>query len=139
MLGPNDLLYVADALNHRVQVFTKTGDFVRQWGGAGEDPGKMNSPCCLAISEDGLVLVGDVLNDRVQVFDVEGSFVGSWGELGADPGEFTGAAGIAVAPRPRGTTRVWVAEIGFAGPGRLTRPDVSEGGNRIQVFDLASR
>ncbi len=30
---PDCLLYVADACNHRIQVFTREGAFVRMWGG----------------------------------------------------------------------------------------------------------
>ena len=34
-LGPDGNLYVADACNHRIQVFTRDGEFVRCWGAAG--------------------------------------------------------------------------------------------------------
>src|SRR5262249_18860560 len=43
-LGPDSNLYVADACNHRIQVFTKDGEFVRMWGSEGQEPGQMQYP-----------------------------------------------------------------------------------------------
>ena len=40
----NDDLYVVDSLNSRVQVFTKSGDFLRAWGCGGTSEGEFNRP-----------------------------------------------------------------------------------------------
>src|SRR5262245_8180044 len=47
-LGPDGLLYVADACNHRIQVFSRDGELVRLWGTPGEEPGQLNLPYDLA-------------------------------------------------------------------------------------------
>ena len=39
-LGPDGLLYVADACNHRIQVFTRDGELVRHFGSHGERAGR---------------------------------------------------------------------------------------------------
>src|SRR6202040_1160807 len=43
-LGPDGLLYAADACNHRIQVFTLDGQLVRCWGQAGTQPGELSYP-----------------------------------------------------------------------------------------------
>src|SRR5262249_25569554 len=43
-LGPDGNLYVADATNHRIQVFSRDGELVRYWGEEGEAPGQLQYP-----------------------------------------------------------------------------------------------
>src|SRR5205807_7670360 len=49
-LGPDGNLYVADACNHRIQVFTTDGDFVRSFGSSGRDIGELSYPYDVACS-----------------------------------------------------------------------------------------
>jgi DNA-binding beta-propeller fold protein YncE len=82
----NGEIYVADGeepgSNHRVAVFDRNGQFLRQWvlqrtkaeAETGEGDTFMQVPHCVAIGNDGLVYVCDRRGDRVQVFDKMGNF-----------------------------------------------------------------
>jgi len=85
----NDLLYVADTDNHRVQVFeivsgnTCPSDtdriidgvcFVEEFGSSGSSDGKFNSPSGLALDmTNDLLYVADTDNHRVQIIALDSS------------------------------------------------------------------
>jgi len=71
-------VYVTDTGNKRVQVFDADGNFLFEFGGAGDALGQMNEPVGIAVSEDGLVFVADTWNRRVQIFTTDGLFVSAW-------------------------------------------------------------
>ncbi len=86
-MAPDGTLYVADSLNHRVQVFDSDGNYLRGWGRfeVGEhgtaQGGNFNQPWGIAVGPDGNVYVADTWNHRVQVFTPEGEFLRTWGQL----------------------------------------------------------
>jgi DNA-binding beta-propeller fold protein YncE len=86
-LGPDGLLYVADTINHRIQVFTREGDFVRMFGEFGSELGQMKYPYRIAFSKDGDMYVVEYENHRVQKFTREGQSLGSWGTPGRAEGQ----------------------------------------------------
>lgn len=102
-------IYVAEMVNHRVQVISNDGRFVRAWGRGGMGGleqvgsafGEFRLPYQVAIGDKGLVWVTDTDNERVQVFTPEGGFVRAFGARGADgsagsgPGEFAKPYGAA--------------------------------------------
>ena len=88
-LSPDGLLYVADSCNHRVQVFTTDGKFVRQFGKAGNGPGELSYPYDVRIDAAGNVFVCEFGNSRIQVFDREGRTVEIIGGPGGAPGQFS--------------------------------------------------
>ena len=57
-----DILYISDTYNHRIQVFTKDGRFLRNWGGFGSDEGKFNLPWHLTVDRENNVYVADWRN-----------------------------------------------------------------------------
>ncbi len=63
------VVYVADALNHRIQVFNTSGTYSATLGSQGNGDYEFDTPSGLAISPDGLLYVADSGNRRVQVFD----------------------------------------------------------------------
>ncbi len=63
----DSLIWVADAYNNRVQVFDKTGNFLKMMG---QDQ-KMNAATGIFVSETE-VFVSDFENDRILIFDMEG-------------------------------------------------------------------
>ena len=95
-------IYVAEMVNHRVQVLRNDGSFLRMWGKGGTGGyeqvgsgyGEFRLPYQTAVDGNGLVWVTDTDNERVQVFTREGQFVRALGASGADgsagsaPGEF---------------------------------------------------
>ena len=95
-LGPDGLLYVADACNHRIQVFDKDGTLVRLWGEAGEERGQLKYPYDLAFDGDGHLFLAEFGNHRVQKFTAEGRSLGTWGGPGREPGKLHCPWGLAV-------------------------------------------
>ncbi|MDX1944128.1 MAG: NHL repeat-containing protein [Pirellulaceae bacterium] len=104
VLDNDDLLWVADACNHRVQVFdarSSEAKVVRSWGRNGHAPGELNypydillDPAALAGRPEGFVYLCEFGNHRVQKFTREGEFVGLWGKNGRGEGELDQPWGI---------------------------------------------
>ena len=78
-------VYVADTGNHRIQVFTAEGKFLRMFGKRGCEWGELNRPDGVAIDTDDIVYVTEGGNCRVSVFTSEGDFVTSFGEALQSP------------------------------------------------------
>jgi outer membrane protein assembly factor BamB len=72
-VGPDGLVYVSDADNHRVQVFTADGDFVRAIGELGSEPGQFTIPYDLGVDGDGNVYVTDDGAERITKLAPDGS------------------------------------------------------------------
>jgi DNA-binding beta-propeller fold protein YncE len=89
-------LFVTDNANHRVVVVSNKGEFLRSWGGEGEDDGQFRFPATIDIDAAGNVYVVDVLNARVQKFDAAGTHLLTIGKLGGKPGNFFRPKGVAV-------------------------------------------
>ena len=64
-VGPDGLVYVSDADNQRVQVFTAEGGFVRAFGELGSAPGQFTIPFDLNIDDAGNVYVTDDGAERI--------------------------------------------------------------------------
>jgi DNA-binding beta-propeller fold protein YncE len=96
-VGPNGReLFITDNANHRVVVVNAKGEFLRAWGGEGEDDGQFRFPATIDIDAAGNVYVVDVLNARVQKFDSAGTHLLTIGKLGGKPGNFYRPKGVAV-------------------------------------------
>ena len=65
-------LFVLDSGNHRVQVFSPDGTFVRTMGEPGEGPGQLADPQGMWVHPDGRVWVADTRNRRLQRFSATG-------------------------------------------------------------------
>jgi DNA-binding beta-propeller fold protein YncE len=95
-LGPDGLLYVADACNDRIQVFRLDGSFVRLFGGTGAGPGQLRYPYDVAFNRAGELYVVEYGNHRVQKFTPEGRSLGCWGGPGREPGRLNSPWALAV-------------------------------------------
>jgi hypothetical protein len=102
-LGPDGLLYTADACNHRIQVFTLEGKLVRCWGQSGKEPGELSYPYDLAFAPgpEPILYVIEFGNHRVQKFTGTGTSLGCWGGAGRTPGRFASPWAVAVDSRGR--------------------------------------
>ena len=90
-------VYVADSGNHRVQVFTAEGQFVRTIGTGEEgDEEGLNWPAGVAVDNSGVLYVSDFKNCRVSVFSPEGWLLRGFGAKGEGPEEFRGCCGVTV-------------------------------------------
>lgn len=86
----NDRLWVADACNHRIQVFEATGGEakpVRIWGEHGSEPGQLSYPYDVILDGKGHLYVAEFGNHRVQKFTLEGESLRVWGTNGRREGE----------------------------------------------------
>jgi len=72
-----DVIYVIDAEENEVRVFSKTGTFIRAFGRKGQGPGEFDSPADLDVSGD-RIYVTDRFNKRVQVLDRKGGYLGGF-------------------------------------------------------------
>jgi len=95
-------IYVLDAMNARVQVFSPEGSFLREFGERGTAAGSFQIPKGIAVSPAGQVYVTDSLAHRMVIFSlagdylmtVGGKFIADSGQVA--PGGFYLPAGIDV-------------------------------------------
>ena len=95
-IGPDGLLYIADACNHRIQAIDRDGRFVRSFGTPGSGPGEFQYPYDLAFGPGGELYVAEYGNHRVQKFDALGKPLATWGSPGKRPGELGNPWAVAV-------------------------------------------
>lgn len=81
-VSPDGTVYVADRLNHRIQRFTATGEFLTTWGAYGSGEGQFAFPQDVVVAGDRSVYVSDSDNGRVQRFTEEGEFLTAWSVIG---------------------------------------------------------
>jgi sugar lactone lactonase YvrE len=91
-------VYVADTVNHRIQYFGATGQFLGRWGSLGSSDGQFCSPRSVAVAPDSTVYVADTYNQRIQHFSAMGQLLGKWGSWGSGDGQLNYPQGVAVAP-----------------------------------------
>ncbi|HEY5642354.1 MAG TPA: NHL repeat-containing protein [Woeseiaceae bacterium] len=89
-------LFITSNNTHQVVVFSTKGEFIRAWGGEGEDDGQFRFPATIDIDAAGNVYVVDVVNARVQKFDAAGTHLLTIGERGGKAGTFFRPKGVAV-------------------------------------------
>ena len=105
-----DLLYVADAVNHRVQVLKTDGTPVAQWTG-------LKFPYSVSVDVNGEILVAEYGNHCVSRFRSDGTLVSRAGTPGPNPGELdtpwdavSSVNGIYVVDSRNHRVQLWKAE-----------------------------
>jgi len=82
-LDSNGRVYVADAMNHRVQIFSNAGLYLDTLGaGYGGGNYQFNEPRGLAVDTNGNIYVADRFNHRVQIYASSHIYVATIGETG---------------------------------------------------------
>lgn len=84
----------------RVLVFDSSGEFVREFGSAGQGPGEFNVPVAMAVLRDGTSVVSDFGHRAYQLFDESGTFVRS---VRVGTAELPVLSTVAILADPRGT------------------------------------
>ena len=87
-MDAQDRLYVADSCNHRIQVFSSDGHFLRAYGKAGKGLGELSYPYDICVDKAGRQYVCEFGNSRLQVFDANDRPIEIIGGPGAEPGFF---------------------------------------------------
>lgn len=98
-VGADGLVYVADTWNHRIQVFTAQGEFLRMWS-TFDVLGSVDGfwgPRGIAIDKDNRVFVTDTGKQRVVIFDSQGNYLTQFGSLGLEAGKLDEPVGIDIA------------------------------------------
>jgi DNA-binding beta-propeller fold protein YncE len=94
-----DRIYVADSCNHRIQVFSPDGRFLRAYGRPGSGVGELSYPYDVQVDAAGRQYVCEFGNSRVQVFDARDRPLEMLGRAGSVPGEFANPWSLALDAR----------------------------------------
>ena len=71
---PEGNIFISDGyINSRVAKLDKNGDWVKSWGGPGNQPNQFNTPHSIAADAQGNIYVADRGNRRIQVYDHDGN------------------------------------------------------------------
>ena len=110
-----DRIIVADANNHRIQIFDSAGSHIQSFGSLGSADGQFSTPRGVTVDSADRIIVADRDNSRIQIFDSSGSHIQSFGSFGSADGQFDFPVGVTV-----------------DSAGRIIVSDL--GNNRIQIF-----
>jgi len=91
-----DRLYVADSCNHRIQIFSSDGNFIRAYGKAGSGLGGLSYPYDICVDSAGRQYVCEFGNSRIQIFDAQDHPIEIIGHAGPTLGEFGNPWGVAL-------------------------------------------
>ncbi|MGI9473344.1 MAG: NHL repeat-containing protein [Rubripirellula sp.] len=166
---PGEFAFVTDAVcdatgcfyigeynaSDRIQKFDPQGNFITQWGGNGQEPGRFVRPQSLEVRGD-VLWVADSCNHRIQRFDIRDEtprLIDVWGGPGNEKGRFYYPYDMAFASdgsllvieyKNNRIQRLdqdgkWIASWGGPGfePGRLNQPwgVVIDSEDRVHVLD----
>jgi DNA-binding beta-propeller fold protein YncE len=101
-----DNLAVVDAMNFRVQILDKNGEYKYEIGKIGDQVGGMFRPKGVGFDSEGHLYVLDGMWSVVQVFNREGQLLYYFGQLGNAPGAFQLPTGL----RIDGNDRIYVVD-----------------------------
>ncbi|MFP6582014.1 MAG: hypothetical protein VCD00_05600 [Candidatus Hydrogenedentota bacterium] len=99
-VAPNGNVFVVDANNHHVQVYSSDGDLIRVW--SDPDWSEERVPRAVALDNDGNVHITESMRGtntsdmKIGKYTPEGELLEEWGEVGPGPGALLGPYSIAV-------------------------------------------
>src|SRR5262249_6650893 len=106
----NGNVFVVDSGNRRVEEFSETGAFIRQFGSAGTGEGQFTAPSGIAADSKGHVYVSDGLivggPDRIEEVSDRGAFFRPCGSKAFGEGQLNEPQGLAIDSKGN----VWVAD-----------------------------
>jgi DNA-binding beta-propeller fold protein YncE len=91
-----DRLYVADSCNHRIQIFSGDGTWLKTFGRPGRSSGELSYPYDVRVDREGRQFVCEFGNSRIQVFDAQNRPLEILGGPGTRPGQFNNPWSIAL-------------------------------------------
>lgn len=74
-VNEHDEIAVTDSGNHRVQVFSSNGTYLRSFGEKGGRQGKFHTPSGIAFATNDNIIVGESGNHFIQIFNGEGKYL----------------------------------------------------------------
>jgi len=91
-----DRIYVADSCNHRIQIFSRNGKWLKTYGKAGRGLGELSYPYDVRVDRAGRQYVCEFGNSRIQVFGTNNEPLEIIGGPGSKPGQFNNPWAIAL-------------------------------------------
>ena len=93
----DNIIYVADAGNNRIQKFDSFGKYLQKWENVGKND-KFRYPQGICVhSESKIVYIADSGNNKILKFDTNGNYIAQWGsKQGSADGEFYQPSAVAV-------------------------------------------
>ena len=87
--GTEDVVFVSDNRNHRIQMFTIHGEYLNVFGDFTNSPYKLVHPHGIHRSKDGHILISCSGHKTILIFKEDGSFVKAIEDSIDRPGELT--------------------------------------------------
>jgi DNA-binding beta-propeller fold protein YncE len=91
-----DRLYVADSCNHRIQIFSREGKWLKTYGKPGRGLGELSYPYDVRVDRAGRQYVCEFGNSRIQVFGTNNEPLEIIGGPGQRPGQFNNPWSVAL-------------------------------------------
>lgn len=82
------LLCVSYMIQHKIAMFTQSGELLREWGSKGVADGQFLQPGGIIVRANGNIVVADQCNHRLQEFTSHGEHIRTIGKYGAELGQF---------------------------------------------------
>jgi streptogramin lyase len=95
-VGGSGEVYVSDGDNGRIQVFTSSGAYLRQWSVPEITPGTYDQALDIAVDANDNVYVAAVKDHLIYRYTSTGTVVTQWGGFGSGPGQFGFGLSVAV-------------------------------------------
>ena len=95
-VNERDEIAVTETGNHRVQVFSSDGTYLRSFGRKGNKEGEFNWPSGIAFDKNSCSVVADSSDPRVQFFDEQGEYLSQFGDKGHLNRQLRGPFGLFV-------------------------------------------
>ena len=95
-VNAGDEIAVTDHLNHRVQIFSSDGNYLRSFGRKGNKNEEFKFPTGIEFHKNGNIFVVDNRNSRIQIFSGEGKYVSSFGGNGNLDSQLSNLCGLSV-------------------------------------------
>ena len=95
-VNARDEIAVTDTSNHRVQIFSIDGNYLRSFGRQGNKNGEFINPMGIAFHNNGNIFVVDYGNSRIQIFSGEGEYISSFGGKGILDSQLSNPLGLSV-------------------------------------------
>ena len=107
-VAPDGRVFVADSGNHRIQIFSADGRWLKTYGRAGRGPGEFSYPYDVRLDREGRQYVCEFGGSRIQVFDDQQRLLEVIGQPGDQPGRFHNPWSLALDSRGH----LYVADAG---------------------------
>ncbi|MBC7475684.1 MAG: response regulator, partial [Candidatus Sericytochromatia bacterium] len=88
-------IYVIDALDCKIRVFSPRGNLIDVFGGKGNDIGQLSSAYGITIFNNEKIYVTDPDGHKIVIFDFQGNVINSYSSESKEHGEYKSPSGIA--------------------------------------------